>query len=89
MFRQICERFGNAFHNMRRRAFQFRDDAAHFLHDFALRHVSGKLHVGFFERTMKAAHTVAMLAYVAALCLIQNVADVLGRVAQMLEWEIK
>ena len=34
---------------------------------------------------MKAANTVAVLADIAALGLVENVADVLGRVTQMLE----
>jgi len=41
-----------------------------------------KFHIGFFERPAKAAHAVAVLADVAALGFVQNVAGVFARITE-------
>ena len=47
--------------------------------------VPGELHVGFFERAAEAAHAVAVLADVAALGFVEDVAGVFARIAEGLE----
>ena len=45
----------------------------------------GKLHVGFLERPAEAAHAVAVLADVAALGFVQDVAGVFALIAEGFE----
>ena len=51
----------------------------------ALGLVPGELHVGFFERPAEAAHSVAVLADIAALGFVQDVAGVFALIAEGLE----
>ncbi len=82
---EICQRFRHSFENLRRRVFEFGGHLLDFLHHFAARHVSSELQIGFFERTAEAAHAIAVLADVAPLGFVENVPDVVGRVAEIFE----
>src|ERR1700730_4956727 len=85
VLREVGESFGNAFENKRRRGFELTRGSFDIVDDFAARHAARELYIGILKRTAEAAHTVPVLSNIAALGLVQDVADVFSRVAQMLE----
>src|SRR5579864_4066121 len=85
MLCEVRERLGNSLKNVRRSGFQLHRHAFNFLHDFPPRGVPSQLEICIFQRTPKASHSVAVLADVAALGFIKNVAYVFASIAKMFE----
>src|SRR3984957_18861622 len=85
MLREVRKGLRNAIEDVRRSGFQFYRHPFDLLHDFAPRRIPGQLQVCIFERTPKAAHSITVLADVAALGFIEDVAYVFARIAKMFE----
>ena len=85
MFGKVGESFRNAIEDVRRSGLQFYRHPFDLLHDFAPCRIPGQLQVCVFERTPKAAHSVTVLADIAALGFIEDVAYVFARIAKMFE----
>ena len=82
---KIVQRFEHAVQDIRRRALEFLDAVMDIFHGRAFGLVPRELHVGFFERAAEAADAVAVLADVAALGFVQDVAGVFAGIAEGLE----
>jgi hypothetical protein len=82
---EVGEGFGDAVHDVGRGVFNLRDEIGDPLDHFAFGSVASKLHVSFFEGPAEAADAVTVLADIAALGFIEDVAAVFGRVAERVE----
>src|ERR1700728_613477 len=85
MLGQVSESFWRAFEYVRRCGFQFRCHSLDLFNKLALRRVTGKFQVSLFQRASEAAHAVTVLADIAALGLVQDVADIFARITKMFE----
>ena len=84
-FGKIREGFRHAIQNFRRRPLQVDDAAMNQRQRLAFGHLVRKFYVRLFERTPKAAHSIAVLPDILALRFIQDVANVSAGIAVRLD----
>src|ERR1700746_3827350 len=85
MLCEVGKSLRNTLKDVWRSRFKFHSHALDLLHDFAPSRVPGQLQIRVFQRTPEAAHSVAVLADVAAFSFIEDVANVFPRIAKMFE----
>src|SRR5579862_1786258 len=85
MFGKVGERLRNTLEDVRRSGLQFHRHPFDLLYDFAPSGIPSQLQICIFKRTPEAAHSVTMLADIAAFSLIEDVANVFARIAKMFE----
>src|ERR1700675_3830951 len=82
---EIIQRFDDAIQDARRRAFKLANAKMNSPDRRAFSAMPGEFHVGVFQRTAKAAHTITVLANIAALGFVQDVPRIISRIAERLE----
>src|ERR1700746_4197067 len=85
MLCEVGKSLRNTLKDVWRSRFKFHSHALDLLHDFAPSRVPGQLQIRVFQRTPEAAHSVAVLADVAAFSFIEDVANVFPRITKMFE----